>query len=105
MEKQLMSQDKVDTALKEALNYVVRVGDATSQLVIVAVLFGDNANESVSGRSHRLQDKHKAWSWMNASINFVFDDDHCERAYNNDVARAAKTLGESNTKKKTTKKK
>mgnify|MGYP001812106367 FL=1 len=49
-----MSQDKVDTALKEALNYVVRVGDATSQLVIVAVLFGDNANESVSGRSHRL---------------------------------------------------
>jgi hypothetical protein len=100
-----MSQDKVDTALKEALEYVVRVGDATSQLVNVAVLFGDNANESVSGRSHRLKDKHKAWSWMNASINFVFDDDHCERAYNNDVARAAKTLGESNTKKKTTKKK
>lgn len=105
MEKQLMSQDKVDTALKEALEYVVRVGDATSQLVNVAVFFGDNANESVSGRSHRLKDKHKAWSWMNASINFVFDDDHCERAYNNDVARAAKTLGESNTKKKTTKKK
>ena len=105
MEKQLMSQDKVDTALKEALEYVVRVGDATSQLVNVAVLFGDNANESVSGRSHRLKDKHKAWAWMNASINFVFDDDHCETAYNNDVARAAKTLGESNTKKKTTEKK
>lgn len=105
MEKQLMSQDKVDAALKEALNYVVRVGDATSQLVNVAVLFGDNANESVSGRSHRLKDKHKAWAWMNSSINFVFDDDHCERAYNNDVTRAAKTLGESNTKKKTTKKK
>ena len=100
-----MSQDKVDAALKEALNYVVRVGDATSQLVNVAVLFGDNANESVSGRSHRLKDKHKAWAWMNSSINFVFDDDHCERAYNNDVTRAAKTLGESNTKKKTTKKK
>ena len=105
MEKQWMSQDKVDAALKEALNYVVRVGDATSQLVNVAVLFGDNANESVSGRSHRLKDKHKAWAWMNSSINFVFDDDHCERAYNNDVTRAAKTLGESNTKKKTTKKK
>ena len=105
MEKQLMSQDKLDTALKEALNYVVRVGDATSQLVNVAVLFGDNANESVSGRSHRLKDKHKAWAWLGASIDFVFDDNHCERAYNNDVARAAKTLGESNTKKKTTKKK
>lgn len=105
MEKQLMSQDKVDTALKEALEYVVRVGDATSQLVNVAVLFGDNANESVSGRSHRLKDKHKPWAWLGASIDFVFDENHCERAYNNDVARAAKTLGESNIKKKTTKKK
>jgi hypothetical protein len=34
----------------------------------------------------------------------VFDDEHCERAYNNDVARAAKTLSESKPKKKTTKK-
>jgi len=105
MEKQLMSQDKVDAALKEALDYVVRVGDATSQLVNVAVLFGDNANESVSGRSHRLKDNSKAWAWMNASINFVFDDDHCERAFLNDVTRAAKTMNQSKPKKKTTKKK
>jgi len=104
MEKQLMSQDKVDVALKEALDYVVRVGDATSQLVNVAILFGDNANESVSGRSHRLKNKSKAWAWMNSSINFVFDEDHCERAYLNDVTRAAKTLNESKPKKKTTKK-
>jgi len=100
-----MSQNKVDEALEEALGYVVRVGDATSQLVNVAILFGDNANESVSGRSHRLKDKSKAWAWLGASINFVFDDNHCERAYNNDVARAAKTLNESKPKKKTTKKK
>jgi len=99
-----MSQDKVDVALKEALDYVVRVGDATSQLVNVAILFGDNANESVSGRSHRLKNKSKAWAWMNSSINFVFDEDHCERAYLNDVTRAAKTLNESKPKKKTTKK-
>lgn len=104
MEKQWMSRDKVDEVLEETLGYVVRVGDATSQLINVTVLFGDNANESVSGRSHRLKDKSKAWAWLGASINFVFDDDHCERAYNNDVTRAAKTLGESNTKKKTTKK-
>jgi hypothetical protein len=99
-----MSRDKFDEALKETLGYVVRVGDATSQLVNVAILLGDNANESVSGRSHRLKDKSKAWAWLGASIDYVFDDKHCERAYNNDVARAAKTLSESKPKKKTTKK-
>ena len=100
-----MSQSKVDEVLEETLAYVVRVGDATSQLINVTVLFGDNANESVSGRSHRLKNKHRAWAWLNASIDYVFDDNHCERAYNNDVARAAKTLSESKPKKKTTKKK
>ena len=104
MEKQWMSRDKFDEVLEETLGYVTRVGDATSQLINVAILFGDNANESVSGRSHRLKDKHKAWAWLNASIDYVFDENHCERAYNNDVARAAKTLSESKPKKKTTKK-
>jgi len=41
-----MSQSKVEEALDEVLGYVVRVGDATSQLVNVAILLGDNANES-----------------------------------------------------------
>lgn len=104
MEKQWMSRDKFDEVLEETLGYVTRVGDATSQLVNVAILFGDNANESVSGRSHRLKDKHKAWAWLGASIDYVFDENHCERAYNNDVARAAKTLSESKPKKKTAKK-
>jgi hypothetical protein len=104
MEKQLMSRDKFDEVLEETLGYVTRVGDATSQFINVAILFGDNANESVSGRSHRLKDKSKAWAWLGASIDYVFDENHCERAYNNDVARAAKTLSESKPKKKTTKK-
>jgi hypothetical protein len=99
-----MSQDKFDEVLQETLEYVTRVGDATSQLINVAILFGDNANESVSGRSHRLKDKSKAWSWVNASIDYVFDQDHCERSYLNDVARAAKTLNEAKPKKKSTKK-
>ena len=104
MENQWMSQSKVEEALDEVLGYVVRVGDATSQLVNVAILFGDNANESVSGRSHRLKSKYKGWSVLNTAIDFVFDDEHCERAYNNDVARAAKTLSESKPKKKPAKK-
>jgi len=104
MEKQWMSRDKFDEVLEETIGYVTRVGDATSQLINVTILFGDNANESVSGRSHRLKDKSKAWAWLGASIDYVFDENHCERAYNNDVARAAKTLSESKPKKKTTKK-
>jgi len=99
-----MSQSNFDEALEEVLNYVTRVGDATSQLINVAILFGDNANESVSGRSHRLKSKSKAWKWTNAAIDFVFDENHCERAYLNDVARAAKTLNEAKPKKKTAKK-
>ena len=95
MEKQWMSQDKLDEVLEEALGYVTRVGDASSQLVNVALLWGDNANESVSGRSHRLKDKSKPWGWLNAAIDYVFDENHCERAYVNDVARAKKTVEES----------
>jgi len=95
-ERQWMSQNKLDDVLDETLEYVIRVGDATSQLLNVAVLFGDNANESVSGRSHRLKDKSKAWKWLNASIDYVFDDNHCERSYVNDVARAERTVKEAN---------
>lgn len=96
MEKRWMSQDKLDDVLEEALGYVIRVGDATSQLMNVAILFGDNANESVSGRSHRMKDKSKAWKWLNAAVDYVFDENHCERAYVNDVARAERTVEEAN---------
>jgi hypothetical protein len=95
MEKQWMSRDKFDDVLEEVLGYVTRVGDATSQLLNVAVLFGDNANESISGRSHRMKDKSKAWKWLNATVDYIFDENHCERAYVNDVARAQRTVEEA----------
>ena len=104
-EQKRVVQDKLDEVLEEALGYVTRVGDATSQLVNVAILFGDNPNESVSGRSHRLKDKSKAWNWANAVIDYVFDENHCERAYINDVARAEKTVKEAKPKKKAAPKK
>lgn len=100
-----MTKDKLDEALEEALGYVTRVGDATSQLVNVAILFGDNPNESVSGRSWRLKDQSKGWRWVRASIDYVFDENHCERAYVNDVARAKKTVEEAKPKKKAAPKK
>ena len=105
MEKQWMSRDKFDDVLEGALGYVTRVGDATSQLVNVAVLWGQNPNESISGRSWRMKDKSKGWGWARASIDYVFDDNHCERAYINDVARAEKTIQEAKPKKKAAPKK
>ena len=94
MEKQWMSRDKWDEVLEEVLGYAIRVGDATSQLVNVAVLLSDNPNESISGRSHRLKANHKAWDWINAGIDWVLDEGHCERAYLKDVERAKKTIEE-----------
>ena len=95
MEKQWMSREKLEEVLDEALNYVIRVGDASSQLVNVALLFGDNANESVSGRAYRLRNKSKGWNALRAAINFAFDDNHCEQAYLKDVDRAKNTVKEA----------
>ena len=95
-----MSQNKLDEALDGALNYATRVGDATSQLVNVAFLWGQNPNESVSGRSWRMKDQSKGWGWVRASIDYIFDENHCERAYINDVARAKKTVAEAKPKTK-----
>lgn len=90
-----MSRDKLEEVLDEALQYVIRVGDASSQLVNVAFLFGTNANESVSGRAHRLRNKSKGWNTLRAAINFAFDDNHCEQAYLKDVERAENTVKEA----------
>ena len=92
MEKQWMSREKLEEVLDEALDYVIRVGDATSQLANVAILFGNNANESISGRSHRLSTKYTFWKGMKGLVDFIFQDNHCERAYFNDVERAKKTV-------------
>ena len=94
-ERQLMSQNSVDKVLQETISYLTRVGDATSQLVNVTFLFGDNANESVSGRAYRLKHKHKSWKWINAAIDFTLDQNHCERAYFNDLVRAKNTIAEA----------
>lgn len=75
-------------------NYGLRVGDALSQLVNVVVFFGDNPNESVSGRAHR--ENHK-WFWRAAEIAInavfrVFGPDHCQKAHEKDMSSAAKFL-------------
>lgn len=91
-----MSQDSLIERLGRGfIGYLSRVGDAISQLLNVLVLFGDNANESISGRSHRLKSRFRSWAWLNAFIDFVFGKNHCELAYLKDINRAKKTISES----------
>ncbi len=76
--------------------YVVRIGDALSQLLNVVVFFGTNPNESVSGRAYRLQ-KTVGWKQLRIVIDVLFsfwEDNHCELSYNADLARAFKLIDE-----------
>lgn len=70
--------------------YCIRVGDAISQLLNVAIFLGTNPNESVSGRSWRL--KHQLfWGLMAKAIDFAaspFETDHCKKAHEADFQRA-----------------
>jgi|11BtaG_2_1085332.scaffolds.fasta_scaffold63932_2 hypothetical protein len=81
--------------MNKVVQYLIRVGDATSQLVNTAVLFSDNPNESISGRAYRLNDE-QVWKQTEKTINFIFqkwDEDHCKQAFLNDLGRARKLLG------------
>lgn len=64
---------------------LIRIGDSLSQFLNTLFLDGD-ANESISGRSHR-----EGWTRAVAFINRLLswlEDDHCRRAHEADVARA-----------------
>jgi hypothetical protein len=70
-----------------------KVGDALSQLVNVALLPNHrqtNANESISGRAHRL-----GWSKTERFIDWLFspwEQDHCRLSYEADLKRAQELL-------------
>lgn len=73
---------------------IIKIGDALSQLINVALLPGHRqttANESVSGRAHRM-----GWRRIERVIDAVFspfERDHCRKAHEVDVARSMKLLG------------
>lgn len=70
------------------------VGDALSQLFNVLFLYGQNANENVSGRCWRLRHI-TGWKQARIVIDFVFSPlgpNHCMEAHERDKSRAAKTL-------------
>jgi len=54
----------------------------------VTLLFGDNANESISGRAWRL--RHQGWRWVVFVINALFfgQKNHCQSSHYKDLQRA-----------------
>jgi hypothetical protein len=72
---------------------LIKVGDAVSQFVNVAFLprhTETTANESISGRAHRL-----GWKRAERCINWLFswwEQDHCRRSHEADLKRAAELL-------------
>ena len=71
----------------------IKVGDAISQLINVSLLSRHkytNANESISGRCHRC-----GWKRAEKAINalfYVFEKDHCRKAYIADISRAKQLI-------------
>jgi len=81
--------------LQPLFNYLIRVGDAASQLLNVLVFFGDNPNESISGRAWRLHKSSKFWKLMKICIDYIaspLELGHCEASHKADVSRAARLL-------------
>lgn len=72
-------------------SYLIRLLDAVSQWLNVALLNGD-ANESISGRAFRQR-----WRRTVAVIDTLvwWEPDHCMRAYQTDILRARKLIEEN----------
>ena len=69
------------------MNWLIRVGDAFSQLLNTALLNG-HPNESISGRAWRTQSR---WYKVIDAV-LWFDPDHCMSSYLNDLQYAAELL-------------
>ena len=81
--------------LRSILDYLVRIGDATSQLINVAFLFGQSANESISGRAWRQRNTHRSWGIIRRLIDwlaFPLETDHCKKSHDADVSRAGQLM-------------
>ena len=67
--------------------YLIKIGDALSQLLNVIFLNG-HPNESLSGRAYRVKSN---WFRIIDTI-FWFDKNHCRNAYLNDIQYASELL-------------
>jgi hypothetical protein len=73
------------------VNWLIRLGDAFSQLLNVIIFNGD-PNHSLSGDAWRFKRE-----WLRRPLDFVFrpfEKDHCFKAHLSDVRKASKLLRE-----------
>jgi hypothetical protein len=75
------------------LNYLIKLGDAFSQLLNVLILNGD-PNHSISGDAWRFK-RVKAQKVLDF-IFWPFEKDHCYKAHLHDVQKATKLAQEWN---------
>jgi len=73
--------------MAQLANYFIRVGDALSQFLNVALLNG-HPNESISGRAWRTR---SVW-YKVIDLLFWFDHQHCKNSHLNDVAYARQLI-------------
>ena len=71
------------------MKYLIKVGDALSQLLNVLLLNG-HPNESISGRAFRT----KSLWYSVIDLLFWFDPQHCRTAYENDLRYAEQLLNQ-----------
>lgn len=79
--------------------WLMKVGDLASQ-ALNTVVFNGSPDESTSGRSYRqgVLGGHKGWSRMRRFVDGLFalvERDHCKKAYEADLERARRRLGQS----------
>lgn len=88
-------------AAGRVFSYLVRTGDALSQLANVVLFFGANPNESISGRCWRLSHQ-KGWRQFGIAIDWIFSwwhPNHCQQAYHGDLRRARALIRENELKR------
>ena len=82
--------------MRDTTPRLIKIGDAMSQLVNVAVLPNHKdttANESISGRAYRM-----GWTNTRKVIDFLFlpfERDHCKKSHEADLQRARDLLDRS----------
>jgi len=83
--------------MQQTVDYLIRTGDALSQLANVALLAGKNPNESISGRCWRLRTE-PGWKQARTAIDWLFSlwhPSHCQQAYYSDLRRARSLIREN----------
>jgi len=85
----------MDNILNKIKIYFGNIGDAVSQLINVTFFLSSDANQSVSSRAYT--NKNNAfWGFIQVNVDKVYNffgvDDHCHKAYMNDISRASEYL-------------